>query len=97
LEAIARSLRRVTSLAVVDVEDIGRHYAETLRRWHVNVADRADEVTALGLDDRFQRLWSFYLCYCEGAFLERHISDVQMVMAMPGWEAPMALRDPAAP
>ena len=49
--------------------------------------------TALGLDDRFQRLWSFYLCYCEGAFLERHISDVQMVMAMPGWQAPMAVRD----
>ncbi len=94
LEAITRSLRRVTPLVVVDVEDIGRHYAETLRRWHAAVTDRAEEVTALGLDTRFQRLWSFYLCYCEGAFLERHISDVQMVMAMPGWEAPMAVRDP---
>jgi cyclopropane-fatty-acyl-phospholipid synthase len=93
LEAITRSLRRVTPLVVVDVEDIGRHYAETLRRWHAAVTTRADEVTALGLDQRCQRLWSFYLCYCEGAFLERHISDIQMVMAMPGWEAPMAVRD----
>ena len=96
MEAIARSLRRATPLVVVDVEDIGRHYAETLRRWCDNLAAHADEVTALGLDDRFQRLWNFYLCYCAGAFLERHISDVQMVMAMPDWRAAMALRDTPA-
>ena len=96
IEAITRSLRRTTSLTVVDVEDIGRHYAETLRRWDANVVTRADEVTALGLDTRFQRLWHFYLCYCEGAFLERHISDIQMVMAMPDWEAPMVVRDASA-
>jgi cyclopropane-fatty-acyl-phospholipid synthase len=93
LEAITRSVRRATPLVVVDVEDIGRHYAETLRRWDENVVARAGEVTALGLDTRFQRLWHFYLCYCEGAFLERHISDVQMVLAMPDWRAPLSVRD----
>jgi cyclopropane-fatty-acyl-phospholipid synthase len=92
MDAITRSLRRATPMVVVDVEDIGRHYAETLRRWDEQVTHRSDEVTALGLDTRFQRLWHFYLCYCEGAFLERHISDVQMVMAMPDWQAPMAVR-----
>jgi cyclopropane-fatty-acyl-phospholipid synthase len=93
LEAITRSLRRATPMLVVDVEDIGRHYAETLRRWDERVTARADAVTALGLDTRFQRLWHFYLCYCEGAFLERHISDVQMVLAMPDWEAPLSVRE----
>jgi cyclopropane-fatty-acyl-phospholipid synthase len=97
IEAIARSLRRATPMAVVDVEDIGRHYAETLRRWYLNLAGHGDEVAALGLDERFRRLWDFYLCYCEGAFLERHISDVQMVMAMPGWRPPMTVRDRVAP
>lgn len=92
LEAIGRSLRRVTPFTVVDVEDIGRHYAETLERWHRNLAERTEEVEALGLDERFRRLWDFYLCYCQGAFLERHISDVQMVLAMPDWQAPMAVR-----
>jgi len=92
LEAIGRSVRRATPFTVVDVEDIGRHYAETLHRWYVNLAGRTDEVEALGLDERFRRLWDFYLCYCEGAFLERHISDVQMVLAMPDWQAPMAVR-----
>jgi cyclopropane-fatty-acyl-phospholipid synthase len=95
MEAITRSLRRATPMMVVDVEDIGRHYAETLHRWHTNVIQHAEEVAALGLDARFQRLWSFYLCFCEGAFLERHISDVQMILAMPGWRAPMAVRDAA--
>ena len=93
LEAIARSLRRATPMLVVDVEDIGRHYAETLRRWDENVPTTPTRSTALGLDDRFQRLWHFYLCYCEGAFLERHISDVQMVLAMPDWGAPLSVRD----
>ena len=93
LEAITRSLRRATPMLVVDVEDIGRHYAETLRRWDENVVTHADAVTALGLDARFQRLWHFYLCYCEGAFLERHISDVQMILAMPDWQAPLSVRD----
>ena len=92
VEAITRSLRRSTPLTVVDLEDIGRHYVETLRRWHENVGRHRREITALGLDDRFQRLWDLYLCYCAGAFAERHISDVQMVMAMPDWVAPMALR-----
>jgi cyclopropane-fatty-acyl-phospholipid synthase len=92
LEAIGRSLRRVTPMTVVDVEDIGRHYAETLERWYRNLAERTAEVETLGLDERFRRLWDFYLCYCRGAFLERHISDVQMVLAMPDWQAPMAVR-----
>ena len=92
VEAITRSLRRSTPMTVIDLEDIGRHYVETLRRWYENVKQHRQEITALGLDDRFQRLWDLYLCYCAGAFAERHISDVQMVMAMPDWVAPMALR-----
>jgi cyclopropane-fatty-acyl-phospholipid synthase len=39
----------------------------------------------LGLDDRFARLWNFYLAYCEAGFEERDISTLQFVMAKPGW------------
>ena len=92
VEAITRSLRRSTPLAVVDLEDIGRHYVETLTRWHDNVVRHRREITALGLDTRFQRLWDLYLCYCAGAFAERHISDVQMIMAMPDWAPPLSVR-----
>ncbi len=92
VEAISRSLRRATPMTVIDLEDIGRHYVETLHRWHDNVEANRSAITALGLDRQFQRLWDLYLCYCEGAFAERHISDVQMIMAMPDWRAPMAVR-----
>jgi cyclopropane-fatty-acyl-phospholipid synthase len=92
VEAITRSLRRSTPLTVVDLEDIGRHYVETLLRWYENVGRHRQEMAELGLDTRFQRLWDLYLCYCAGAFAERHISDVQMVMAMPDWVAPMSVR-----
>ncbi len=79
-------------LSVVDVEDIGRHYAETLRRWRENFNLHRDEVRALGYDERFERLWSLYLTYCEAAFLERHVSDVQMILARDEWRPTLAPR-----
>jgi cyclopropane-fatty-acyl-phospholipid synthase len=90
--SIVRSVSRATPMTVVDLEDIGRHYAETLHRWQDNLRTNADAVDALGLDERFRRLWELYLAYCEAAFLERHISDVQLVLAMPGWDPPLAVR-----
>ncbi len=92
VEALTRSLRRATPMVVVDLEDIGRHYAETLRRWRQNVTAHRAAIASLGLDVPFVRLWDLYLAYCEGAFLSRHISDVQLVMAMPGWQAPLTTR-----
>ncbi len=94
IEAITRSVRRATDLAVIDLEDIGRHYAETLRRWDVSLRAGRRRLEEAGLDRRFQRLWDLYLCYCEAAFLERHISDVQIVLAKPSWrpEPPLELR-----
>ena len=43
-----------------------------------------DAVAALGVGQEFRRLWDLYLAYCEASFLERHISDVQLVLAKPG-------------
>ena len=90
--AIGDSLTRATDLRVLDLEDIGRHYAATLRAWHENVEKHWSEVEAAGLDGRFHRLWSLYLCYCEAAFLERHISDVQLVIAGPRYRPPLGVR-----
>ena len=72
-------------LRMLDLEDIGLHYAETLRRWRLNIRREEMAVATLGLDPDFRRLWDLYLAYCEAAFLERHITDVQVVMAMPEW------------
>ena len=86
IDAITRSCTRATDLRVVHLDDIGIHYAETLRRWLANFTDHIHDVSAIGLGPSFQRLWQLYLCYCEAAFLERHVSDVQMILAKPRWQ-----------
>jgi cyclopropane-fatty-acyl-phospholipid synthase len=89
--SIHTSARRA-GLRLVDLCDIGDHYPETLRRWRANVDKHAREVTAMGLGTEFRRLWDLYLTYCEAAFLERHVSDVQVVLAKPAWPAGPAPR-----
>ena len=72
-------------------DDIGLHYGETLRRWRRNLTDARDDLDALGLDERFVRLWEFYFSYCEAAFEERYVRDVQLLYTAPAWRPP-ALR-----
>ncbi len=76
--AINSSLTRATDLRAVHIEDIGLHYALTLRRWRERFFRRVSDVRELGFSDQFIRLWEFYLCYCEGAFTERAIGNVQL-------------------
>jgi len=83
--AISRAASRTTSLQIIDVEDISAHYAETLRRWRACFDERLDDVRALGFDERFCRLWRFYLQYCEAGFRERHITVNQIVLAGSEW------------
>ena len=78
--AILESLGRATSLALYDLEEIGAHYARTLREWRRRFLASLDRVRALGFDDRFIRMWEYYLASCEAAFLERQIGDVQMLL-----------------
>lgn len=82
LDAAAAADLRMTHLT-----DIGAHYAETLRRWRERFAKNEARIAALGFDERFRRLWDLYLAYCEAGFLERRISDVQVVLEHPGASA----------
>ena len=82
--AMTSALTRVTDLRAVHIEDIGLHYAWTLRDWRERFFARIDEVRAQGYSDEFIRLWDFYLTYCESAFRERAIGDVQLHAIKPG-------------
>jgi cyclopropane-fatty-acyl-phospholipid synthase len=77
---ILRSLARATSLGLCHAEDIGTHYARTLAAWRKRFHGAVGQVRGLGFDDRFIRMWDYYLAYCEGAFLERHIGDFQLIL-----------------
>jgi cyclopropane-fatty-acyl-phospholipid synthase len=85
LEVISRNVARRTDLQTVGLEDITDSYVETLRRWRQNFLTYAGELAELGYDERFQRMWTLYLAYCEGGFAERRICDVQMLLAKPRW------------
>ncbi len=63
------------------LEDLAPHYAETLRRWRHAFHARLSDIDRLGFDDRFVRMWDYYLAYCEAAFRERQVNDVQLLLA----------------
>ncbi|MEY3123629.1 MAG: hypothetical protein RLZZ573_149 [Pseudomonadota bacterium] len=78
-----RAQARAAGLEVVDEFAFGHDYAETLRRWRVAFLDHRKQVLATGFDERFMRIWEFYLCYCEAAFLEDNIDVLQYTLQKP--------------
>ena len=83
LTSLAVAATRSSRLLVHDVDEIGPHYAETLRRWRANFHRHIDEVRALGYDRNFERTWDFYLAFCEAAFRLRVLRDAQLTLTRP--------------
>ena len=81
--ALTSSFARTTDMRLVHLDDIGPHYARTLREWRTRFLARIDAVRGLGYPDEFVLLWEFYLAYCEGGFEERVLGDVQMLLFRP--------------
>jgi cyclopropane-fatty-acyl-phospholipid synthase len=84
IEALSRSMTRASDFKIFHLEDIGPHYARTLRAWRERFFGDLARVRELGYNDAFIRLWEYYLCYCEGGFLERQLGTVQMLLTRPG-------------
>ncbi len=78
-----RKQAQAAGLQVVDELNFGPDYAETLRRWRESFMAQLHTVRTLKFDDRFIRLWEFYLAYCEAAFDEANIDVIQFTLAKP--------------
>ena len=76
---------RSTDLALVHLEDFGSSYARTLHAWRERFLENRETIRGQGFDERFLRMWEFYLAYCEGGFLERSIGVAHLLMAKPGY------------
>ncbi len=74
---------RKTQLHLHNLRDIGLDYPKTLRIWDEKVEENKEKIKALGMDETFFKKWKYYLCYCEAAFSERNISDVQLTLIKP--------------
>lgn len=83
VQVIASQVSNHTNMQIVGLEDITGHYADTLADWRKNFFAKIKQVRALGFDEIFERMWEYYLCYCEGGFRERMISTVQVLAAKP--------------
>lgn len=82
-EAISRITAEETGLRPVRQGRYGPHYAETLRLWRERFSARADEVEALGFDETFRRMWTFYLAYSEAGFRTAYLDVQQFVLDKP--------------
>ncbi|WP_455204613.1 class I SAM-dependent methyltransferase [Kaarinaea lacus] len=80
---ILSSVSKASDMRLFHHEDIGFHYATTLRKWREAFFANIARVKALGYNEQFIRMWDFYLSYCEGGFQERAISDVHMLFTKP--------------
>jgi cyclopropane-fatty-acyl-phospholipid synthase len=77
---IGRSLLRGGQLTLTNTESISGHYANTLALWRERFFRRLADVRRLGFDERFQRMWDFYLGCCEGALREDYIGAAQLII-----------------
>ena len=75
-----RAQAAAAGLEVVNEYAFGHDYAETLKRWRDAFLIQRNAVLANGFDERFMRIWEFYLAYCEAAFLEDNIDVVQYTL-----------------
>ncbi len=83
--AMLASMTRSSDLRLVDLQDIGLHYATTLRHWRENFFANIEAVRKLGYSEVFIRMWDFYLSYCEGGFAECALGDVHLLLAKPDY------------
>lgn len=82
---IAQHIANDTDMQLLGMLDITRDYARTIKAWRNGFQGALDDVRNLGFDENFIRMWRFYLCFCEGSFMERVIHTGQFLLAKPGF------------
>lgn len=84
LGAIQGSLAKRTGLVIDRLDNLANDYATTLKQWRERFWSQEERVRALGFDDRFMRMWDFYLATCEAAFRDQQIGVLQLALARSG-------------
>lgn len=79
--SVLRSHVEAAGLDVVGSVEFGASYDQTLRRWHATFNDRWEQIHNLGFDDRFRKMWNFYLTSCAAAFKTGTCDVTQITIA----------------
>ena len=83
LNEMSEQIKNNTDMNIHTINDIGAHYARTLADWRERFIASWPKLDSNKFDDRFYRLWLFYLAYCEGAFRTRATSTVHLMARKP--------------
>ena len=83
VSAIVNSAGNQTDLRLINLEDQGDSYALTIRAWRERFESNVSKIKSMGYSEQFIRMWRFYLAYCEGGFMEKTISNAQLLFAKP--------------
>lgn len=89
VNALLAAKTRASDLALIGLDDFGLSYARTLHAWRERFMAQLPQVRAQHFDERFIRMWEFYLAYCEGGFRERSIGVAHLLLAKPGYRDPL--------
>jgi len=83
LSAIKNAATDATGLELARAENIGSHYATTLREWGIRFSENIEKIRSMGYSEEFIRTWLYYFSYCEAGFAEDYLGNVQMVLQKP--------------
>jgi len=89
--ALLNAMTTKSRFVAQHIENIGPNYAKTLAEWRKNFTTNIEAISALGYDEKFQRMWMFYLTYCEASFALNHLGLHQMVLKRPTVDSPYPL------
>ena len=81
--SLLTAMTQASDLRLFHLEDIGLHYAKTLKLWRERFFKAEEQVLALGFDKAFMRLWDFYFSYCEAGFAEGYLGDMHLHFVKP--------------
>ncbi|KAL3683325.1 hypothetical protein R1sor_001347 [Riccia sorocarpa] len=84
LNALTSAMAAGSTLSVEHLENIGPHYFRTLMSWREKFLSNISECKKLGFNDKFIRMWEYYLVYCAAGFKTRTLGDLQLVLSRPG-------------
>lgn len=79
--ALIQAMTQASDFNLLNMQEIGAHYAVTLQHWREGYLAHLDAVREQGYGEEFIRMWEFYLAYCEGAYRERAIGNAHLLLA----------------
>lgn len=79
LEELRKSSQTSSNLTIESIEDMGLSYAKTLEIWRETFNTKWEEVRNFGFDEKFKRIWNYYMAYCEAGFREGMVNIHQIV------------------